>query len=86
LTGRATLLAAIAACIFLTLLLTLALWNLGVTKWQRANNPAPGNFYLVDGRQMHIFCSGTGSPAVVIEAGASANSLGWQGVQPQLSQ
>jgi pimeloyl-ACP methyl ester carboxylesterase len=66
--------------------LVLSLWNLAVTKWQHAHNPVPGNFYLIDGWQMHLYCSGTGSPTVVIEAGASANSLGWQAVQLKLSQ
>jgi pimeloyl-ACP methyl ester carboxylesterase len=72
------------ACVLF--LLALSLWNLAVTKWQHAHNPVPGEFYSVDGRQMHLYCSGTGSPTVVIEAGAGANSLGWQGAQPQLSQ
>lgn len=67
-------------------LLALSLWNLAVTKWQHARTPVPGNLYSVDGRQMHIFCSGTGSPAVLMEAGASTDWLVWQGVQPQLSQ
>jgi pimeloyl-ACP methyl ester carboxylesterase len=35
---------------------------------------------------MHLCCSGTGSPTIVIEAAASADWLGWQGVQPKLSQ
>jgi pimeloyl-ACP methyl ester carboxylesterase len=67
-------------------LLVLPLWNLGATKWQHARNPVPGEFYNVDGRQMHIYCSGSGSPTLVIEAAASASWLAWQGVQPQLSQ
>ncbi len=46
----------------------------------------PGSFYSVDGRQMHLYCTGTGSPAIVIEAGAGANSLGWQAVQTGLAQ
>ena len=69
----------------LLLVLVLPLWNLGVTKWQHAHNPVPGNFYSVDGRQMHLHCSGAGLPSIVIEAGASADWLGWQGVQPKLS-
>ena len=66
-------------------LLALSLWNLAVTKWKHAHNPVPGNFYAVNGRQMHIFCSGTGSPTVLIETGAGATWLGWQGVQSQLA-
>ena len=73
-----------ASC--LLLLLALSLWNLAVTKWQHAQNPVPGNFYSVDGRQMHIYCSGTGSPTVVMEAGASSAWLTWRRVQPELSQ
>jgi len=69
----------------LLLVLVLPIWNLGVTKWQHAHNPVPGNFYSVDGRQMHLHCSGAGLPSIVIEAGASADWLGWQGVQPKLS-
>jgi len=75
----------ILAGVCLLLLLALSLWNLAATKWQHAHNPVPGNFYSIEGRQMHVFCSGTGSPTIIIEAGASANSLGWQGLQTQLS-
>jgi pimeloyl-ACP methyl ester carboxylesterase len=66
--------------------LALSLWNLAVTKWQHAHNPVPGSFYSVDGRLMHFYCSGIGSPTIIIEAGASADWLGWQGVQSKLSQ
>jgi pimeloyl-ACP methyl ester carboxylesterase len=70
----------------LLLVLALSLWNLAVAKWQHAHNPVPGNFYSVNERLMHLYCSGTGAPTIIIEAGAGANSLGWQGVQPKLSQ
>jgi preprotein translocase subunit SecG len=72
---------AIAALTFFLLLLALSLFKLADTRWQRARNTAPGQFYLVYGKQMHLNCSGAGTPTVVIEAGASANSPGWQGVQ-----
>ena len=67
--------AGIVAGSCLLLLLALSLWNLVVTKWQHAHDPVPGNFYSVDGRQMHLYCSGTGSPTIVIEAEASADWL-----------
>lgn len=35
---------------------------------------------------MHIDCSGTGSPPVVLEAAASAPWSQWRKVQPELSQ
>jgi len=68
------------------LLLTPALWNLAATKYLHARNPPPGAFYDVEGRQMHIYCTGTGPYTVLIEVGASADSLGWRGIQSTLSQ
>src|ERR1051326_1219623 len=65
--------------------LRLPLWNYAATRWQHARNPVPGNFYCVNGRQMHIYCSGAGSPTVLIETGAGATWLGWQGVQSELA-
>ncbi|HET8965480.1 MAG TPA: alpha/beta hydrolase [Candidatus Acidoferrum sp.] len=76
---------AIPALTFFLLLLALSLFNLADTRWQRARNTPPGQFYLGYGKHMHLNCSGAGTPTVVIEAGASANSPGWQGVQSQLS-
>jgi pimeloyl-ACP methyl ester carboxylesterase len=79
-------LAATSAAICVLLLLTLSLWNLAAARWQHERNPVPGNFYTVDGLQMHIDCSGSGSPAVVLEAAASAPWSVWRKVQPELSQ
>jgi pimeloyl-ACP methyl ester carboxylesterase len=68
------------------LLLAGFLSNLAVATWQHLRNPVPGSFYTVDGRVMHLFCTGAGPQTVVIEVAASADWLGWQGVQPRLSQ
>ena len=76
---------AIAAVCCLLALLSLAIWNLAIAKWQHARNPVPGSFYSVEGRQMHIYCSGAGSPTIIVEAGLGSDWLGWQGVQPQLA-
>jgi pimeloyl-ACP methyl ester carboxylesterase len=73
---------ALCAAIFLAL----PLWNYAVTRWQHARNPVPGSFYAVNGRQMQIYCSGAGLPTVLIETGAGASWLGWQGVQSRLAQ
>jgi pimeloyl-ACP methyl ester carboxylesterase len=76
---------AIVAAASLLLLAALSIWSLAVSRWQRAHNKIPGAFYSVDGRQMHLYCSGEGSPTVVIEAGVGRDWLDWQGVQPGLS-
>ncbi|MBX3084667.1 MAG: alpha/beta hydrolase [Anaerolineae bacterium] len=44
-----------------------------------------GQIYTVNGHQMHLVCNGSGSPAVILQAGASAESLWWYRVQQQLA-
>jgi pimeloyl-ACP methyl ester carboxylesterase len=52
-----------------------------------ARHPAPGAFYTVNGHKMHIYCAGTGSPTIVLEAGWGVSSpvLGWGGFQPDVA-
>jgi len=48
--------------------------------------PAPGKLFDIGGgRQLHLLCSGQGSPAVVLEAGASAFAIDWTIVQSELA-
>ncbi|HLU09490.1 MAG TPA: hypothetical protein VK003_07465 [Oceanobacillus sp.] len=50
-------------------------------------NYAPrGQQYNVNGHQMHLYCTGEGSPTVVLEAGGYAESLWWYQVQNQLAE
>src|ERR1035437_10894658 len=46
--------------VILILLLAPAVWNLAASRYQHARNPVPGALYDVEGRQMHIYCTGTG--------------------------
>jgi pimeloyl-ACP methyl ester carboxylesterase len=75
----------IAAGVCALLLLTLGVWSFAVTAWKHARNPVPGEFYLVDGSRMHLYCSGARSPTIVLEAGLGNDWLDWQTVQPGLS-
>jgi pimeloyl-ACP methyl ester carboxylesterase len=51
-----------------------------------AETAAPsGRLVMVNGRQMHIFCEGTGKPTVVIEAGGGTPSKVWRTVQDQIA-
>ena len=43
---------------------------------------APGELGLAGGHRLHYRCAGTGTPAVVLEAGIAASSLTWSRVQP----
>ena len=47
--------------------------------------PVPGGFYKVNGYQMHLYCSGKGSPTVVFESGGGNDWLYWQKVQPEVA-
>jgi pimeloyl-ACP methyl ester carboxylesterase len=47
--------------------------------------PAPGRMIDVSGRQMHFLCSGSGSPTVILEAGASSFAIDWSLVQPAIA-
>ena len=50
-----------------------------------ATNQPPGDFYSVNGHRMHINCTGSGSPTIVLEAGLGNDAMTWGGVQPVLS-
>ena len=47
--------------------------------------PAPGKLVDIGGLRLHINCTGTGSPAVIMEAGPNDSSVIWQLVQPEIS-
>jgi pimeloyl-ACP methyl ester carboxylesterase len=46
---------------------------------------APGRLVDIGGRKIHMICTGSGSPTVVLEAGASAFAIDWALVQAQLA-
>lgn len=45
----------------------------------------PGKFYDVGGYKMHIYCTGQGSPTLVLDAGLGNDWTVWGAVQPSLS-
>jgi hypothetical protein len=51
----------------------------------RAMNPPPRNLYAVNGHKMHLYCTGDGSPTIILDAGLGNDSLIWGKVQPELS-
>jgi pimeloyl-ACP methyl ester carboxylesterase len=59
--------------------------NAALTESFRAKNPEPGDDYLVNGKRMHINCTGAGSPTIVLDSGLGWDSLEWGGVQPVLA-
>ncbi len=47
--------------------------------------PPPGRLINVYGHKIHLYCTGKGSPAVILEAGLSSYSLDWSRVQPGIA-
>jgi pimeloyl-ACP methyl ester carboxylesterase len=48
--------------------------------------PPPGQMINVDGHMMHLYCTGEGSPTILLEAGAYSFSSEWYWVQQQISE
>ena len=47
--------------------------------------PPPGAIYPVGGVDMHLYCTGEGSPMVILEAGGGSPSLAWAWVQENVA-
>ena len=60
-------------------------YNAAALRYYHAIYPPPGKLYRVDGYDMHLYCTGEGSPSLILEAGAGAHSIAWVKVQPELS-
>ena len=54
-------------------------------EFDRRGYRPPGQMVNVDGHLMHIYCTGEGSPTVILEAGAYSYSTEWYWVQHQMS-
>lgn len=48
--------------------------------------PAPGELVDVGGHRLHLYCEGTGSPTIILEAGLGDFSTTWALVQPEIAQ
>ena len=56
-----------------------------LTALERREFPRPGGLVNVGDHQLHIYCTGTGSPTVVLEAPAAGVTAAWGEVQRRLS-
>jgi pimeloyl-ACP methyl ester carboxylesterase len=60
-------------------------YNVVCLWYLQSRYPVPGKFYQVNGSPMHLYCTGAGSPTVVVESGLGGEWLAWQKVQPELA-
>jgi pimeloyl-ACP methyl ester carboxylesterase len=54
-------------------------------KRDRRTFTAPGTLVSVGPHRLHCRCDGTGTPAVILDAGIAASSLSWSRVQPEIA-
>jgi pimeloyl-ACP methyl ester carboxylesterase len=47
--------------------------------------PAPGKLIEIGDRKLHLLCSGSGNPTVILVAGGGAFSIDWALVQPKVA-
>ena len=45
----------------------------------------PGKLVDVGSRKIHLYCTGRGTPTVILEAGAGSFSIDWALVQPEVA-
>ena len=73
----------VAAIVFI--LLAGATYQGVATALERREFPRPGGLVSVGDHQLHIYCTGLGSPTVVLEAPAAGVTAAWGEVQRRLS-
>jgi pimeloyl-ACP methyl ester carboxylesterase len=82
--ARARRIITIAGVIIVFLVLAGATYQGVATALERRQFRHPGRMVDAGGHQLHIFCTGTGSPTVVLEAGGAGMSAAWGWVQPRV--
>lgn len=75
----------VTAVIVGILLLAGATYQGVATALERRHYPRPGGLVDVGDHQLHIYCSGEGSPTVVLEAPATGMSVVWGWIQPEVA-
>jgi pimeloyl-ACP methyl ester carboxylesterase len=76
-----------AGLLILILILAGLAYTAGLSARSRLvrENPPPGQLTDVGGYNMHIYCTGQGSPTVILEAGLNDFFVSWSKVQPEVA-
>ncbi len=77
---------AVLLFLFVAIIFAGAIYQISATRADRLAHPMPGRLIDVGGYKMHIDCSGTGSPTVILDSGLGDGYLSWRKVQPQIAQ
>ena len=77
--------AIIVAGLFVLLLVSGAIYQAAASASDAKKYPPPGELYDVGGYRLHLYCTGEGSPTVILEAGAGSPGLIWSLVQDEIA-
>jgi len=55
------------------------------TREDLAATPPPGHLVDIGGYRLHLWCTGDGAPAVILDTGLGGSSAGWGFVQPNVA-
>jgi pimeloyl-ACP methyl ester carboxylesterase len=62
------------------------IYQTAATEADQRKFPPPGVVVNVDGYKMHIYCTGEGSPTIVLDHVAGGSSVDWALIQPKLAE
>ena len=65
--------------------LTGAAYQSVATRRDLAVTPPPGQLVDIGGYRLHLWCTGNGAPAVILDTGLGGSSAGWYVVQPDVA-
>jgi pimeloyl-ACP methyl ester carboxylesterase len=84
--SRILIVAAIASASLVVVLLAAGtVYNQWSLRRERTLAHAPGETYQVEGYDVHMVCTGAGSPAIILDTGLGDDFTTWLKVQPELS-
>ncbi len=55
------------------------------TRKELAATPPPGHLVDIGGYRLHLWCTGDGAPAVILDTGLGGSTPGWGFVQPEVA-
>jgi pimeloyl-ACP methyl ester carboxylesterase len=67
------------------LAITGIIYQTAATEADQRKYPAPGELVNVDGHMMHIYCTGEGSPTIILDHAGGGSSVDWSLIQPKLA-
>lgn len=76
---------AFALGVLASVVVACALYNLAAVAVLKHRYPPLGRMYQVNRHAMHLYCTGSGSPTVILEAGLGDDLIYWQRVQPEVA-